>query len=111
MNPIKKALDGIAAALNYILPRQTGYVAPPPLVYVTRQGPRFDMDDPFVERVVKNEFIAEGYTFSSDPVRIMLAMRADRVGVNLNDRVTIVVDTGVGRVLYLATVELKEKSL
>lgn len=110
MNPIKKALDGVAAALNFLLPRQTGYVPPPPMEYVTRVGPRFDMDDPFVVGVFKDGLIRQGRSYSTDPDEIRTALATDRTGACLNDQLTIIVNTGVGYVLYRVTVCLKEKS-
>lgn len=105
---IKKGLYAVADVLNFVLPRQTGYVPPAPLEFVTRMGLRFATDDPTVRHVVADDVITDGGAFSVDLVRLQYALESDRVGYRAGDLVTIVVDSGEGLVLYRAKVEPKE---
>lgn len=109
MNPIKRALNGVAAMLNFLLPKQTGYVSPPPMDFYTRQGNRIPCESKHVMRVLPETALPEGVNASNDNLRVYNLSQADPWGYELGDEVIVCYDTALGYTAVRAKVVLRDE--
>ncbi len=101
-------LDKVAAALNWLLPKQTGYVAPPPLAFETHLGLTLDYDNQ-IKGVFPDKSLPERQNYSTNNQVIRDVILHANVGAEPGMRVVVVYDSGMGLVAYRATVKEKKR--
>lgn len=109
MNSIKRALNGIAAALNFLLPKQTGYVPPPPMDFLTRQGNRIPCESKYVMQVLPASALPEDVNACNDNTRVYNLSRKDPFGYVLGDEVVVCYDTALGFTAVRAKVVVRDE--
>lgn len=101
-------LDKVAAALNWLLPKQTGYKAPPPLAFETPLGLTLDYDNQ-IKGVFPDKALWGDVDYSTDGSVIRDILHYANIGAEPGMRVVVIYDSGMGLVAYRATVKEKKR--